>query len=1175
MGSNSRSKRIADKMIVWLRSYAAANIDSLQIDEQGSFPPHVFLDLGNQGFFGIHVSHQYGGLELQTSDKLRLIEQVAAIDLTLALVLIESIQGAHTLEKYATKSMKELYLPQVAAGRIFTAGAMTESEAGSNPRAMKSVAVFDGNAWLLHGSKRWVGLGSSAAVTAIYVNQVDPEHNWQGMTAFLVPQGTKGLSIGPDAPMMGLRGFSRNTIHMDDLKVTHDHLLGQPGEGMEIAQDNMMYVRLFLAAAAIGAMKRSIQLMLRYAQRRIIATGLLLDNPVTLVHLSEMTAVVTAIDNFVSVIAHFCDENASIVPEESLVVSKVLGAEYLDWIVDRLVQMLGARGYEEASGVSKMYRDARAFRVFEGPTEALNMYVGSRALVKNPMLEAFVSETLQQKQLFLDMQSVVDRISHYALAQKQTLFDKPFVAVYWIQALVGEVISYGLLMAGLTYQLQQQQSKDLDRAYKWVKDKYDLVVQKALGFSLGEEVLMPTNDLQDLVANYSKSIGSVEQVRQSDGKSVDHLLKAIQEVEPNSCCLEMKHKLFLNSLWHPEEEDQSSAVFTDIVSQEAILQLSHNKMRHKAFPELCVHQIFSAQVALRPDSIALVYQDKHLSYSELERQSNQVANALIAAGISGDKLVAIYVERSIEMIVGLLGILKSGGVYLPLDYNYPEKNLTFMFEDSGAEMLLAQRKLAADVSFDAKKIIVLEDVLEDPAANDEPVLSTVSLDNIGYVMYTSGSTGYPKGVKLPHRALSNLIYWHLHQIKGKRNVLQFATLNFDMSFIEIFSAFGSGGTLTLISEQDRLDLFEFARIVKSQAIQHLVVPVPFLKSLAEAHLDTDYFQSLKEVIVAGEQLVITPAILSFFKQIKACKLMNYYGPAETHVVTSFTYPNDKSNWPDYAPIGQAIYNTKILVLNDEQQLLPTGSAGEIYVGGAALASGYINRSELTHERFIPDPWGETPNALLYRTGDFGKYLDDGQLVYLGRKDEQVKIRGFRIELQEIELHLIKHPAVKEVAVITKKSVLLDKHLEAFIVTDSEVNNSFIDDIFSFLREHLPSHMLPSKFNIIKHMPWTNSGKINRNALEELECPVTYSIDSIAEPDTETEKELVGLMEDIFELKLGTNSSFISVGGNSLLAMHIVSALRDKFAVEIPAHSILSAPTIAHTAKRIDDLLLVD
>jgi len=415
----------------------------------------------------------------------------------------------------------------------------------------------------------------------------------------------------------------------------------------------------------------------------------------------------------------------------------------------------------------------------------------------------------------------------------------------------------------------------------------------------------------------------------------------------------------------------------------------------------------------------------------------------------------------------------------------------------------------------------------------------------------------------------------LHQIKGKRNVLQFATLNFDMSFIEIFSAFGSGGTLTLISEQDRLDLFEFSRIVKSQAIQHLVVPVPFLKRLAEARLDADYFQSLKEVIVAGEQLVITPAILSFFKQINTCKLMNYYGPAETHVVTSFTYPNDKSNWPDYAPIGQAIYNTKILVLNDDQQLLPTGSAGEIYIGGAALASGYINRSELTHERFISDPWGETPDALLYRTGDFGKYLDDGQLVYLGRKDEQVKIRGFRVELQEIELHLIKHPAVKEAAVITKKSVLLDKHLEAFIVTDSEVNNSFIDDIFSFLREQLPSHMLPSKFNIVKNMPWTNSGKINRNALEELECPVTYSIDSIAEPDTETEKELVSLMEDIFDLKLGTNSSFISVGGNSLLAMHIVSALRDKFSVEIPAHSILSAPTIAHTAKRIEELLLVD
>ncbi|HVT63287.1 MAG TPA: non-ribosomal peptide synthetase, partial [Legionellaceae bacterium] len=588
--------------------------------------------------------------------------------------------------------------------------------------------------------------------------------------------------------------------------------------------------------------------------------------------------------------------------------------------------------------------------------------------------------------------------------------------------------------------------------------------------------------------------------------------------------------------------------------------------------DLCVHQLFEKIADTYPNQIAITWHNKTLTYAQLNQQANQIAHFLINEGVVENQLIAIYIDRSIEMIVGLLGSMKSGGAYLPLDYNYPEKNLKFMFEDSGAAYLLTQRKFINDIPFETKKIIFIEDVLENIFLNNTNPTISYSLDSLCYVLYTSGSTGYPKGVMLPHKSLTNLMCWHLDKVRGVRNVLQFTTLNFDMSFMEIFSAFCSGGTLTLISEQERLDLFGVARIIQQNKIQQLMIPVAFLKSLTETSIDKAYFKSLCEIIVAGEQLIITPAILKFFEHLNTCRLWNYYGPAESHVVTSYEYPEDTSLWPDYAPIGQPINNTKILILDDEKQLLPAGGIGEIYIGGVALANGYINRNELTHEKFILDPWGNQTTDRLYQTGDFGKYLPNNNIVYLGRKDEQVKIRGFRIELQEIELHLTKHPAIKEAVVIAKKSVFQDKHLEAFIVTDNEIHAYFIDELYTFLQERLSPHMLPSKFNFIKQMPLTNSGKINRNVLEEYESTISYSIDNIIEPSTEIEREVIGILEAIFKLKIGINYSFIAIGGNSLLAMQIVSILRDKFNVEIPAHSILSAPTIGHIAKHIDSLI---
>ncbi|CDZ79377.1 Gramicidin S synthase II [Legionella massiliensis] len=1153
----SQSREIADTLINWLRDYAPTQIDSNLADAQGSFPPHVFMDLAREGFFGMHVSRQYGGLELKLFDMLRVIEQLGAIDLTLSTILIEVIQGAHTLENYASQSMKNQYLTKLAKGGLFTSGAMTEAEAGSNPRAMKSMAVpHQEGKWLLRGSKRWVGMANSAELIAIYVQQFDANNSWVGMSGFLVPRNTPGLHIGAASPTMGLRGFSKHTIYLEDIEVTPENLLGESGQGMEIAQDNMMYIRLCLAAASIGSMKRCIQLMSRFAERRRVVTGLLIDNPVTLVRLSEMTAIVEALDNVVFSTASFYDDEPDLVPEEAFVVAKILGSEYLGEITDQLVQLLGARGYEEGSGVSQYFRDARVFRIFEGPTEALNMYLGSRVLDMNSKLEHFISKLLNQEALFEEINRTISQVKAKCF-RRNALGNKQFSKEYWCQALVGEVMTYGLLLAFTDYQFTKTNSSKLYRASLWARYKYYEIVNKALNTTLGERVLIQQSELHGIVSDYSQTIGNIEQVRQSQDVAIDDYLK----IKDNHFALKEERSMV------------SHNPLTDIESYDDIAIAKIEHIDTVPLPNAYVHQLFESKAVQAPDAVALVNGDEQMSYHALNANANQVAHFLINKGFGANTMVGLYLERSSEMIIGLLGILKAGSAYLPLDSNYPGKSLQYMFENSGAEVVLTHRALENKLPFTAKNVFFIEDILGLASAefDTNPQLN-VDLDSLGYLIYTSGSTGKPKGVMLPNRALTNLMSWHFEQISEKRNVLQFTTLSFDMSFIEIFSALGSGGTLVLLSEEERLDPWKLSNLVKQHSIQQLVLPVSFLKVLTSTPIDRSHFNSLKEVIVAGEQLTINPAILSFFTNHTSCKLLNYYGPAETHVVTAFTFPEKTSDWPDYPPIGRPIFNTEILLLDESKQPVMPGESGEVYIRGVSLAKGYINQSELTKDKFILDPLSEEEGARLYKTGDMARFLPDGNLVFLGRKDEQLKVRGFRVEPQEIELELVKYPGVREAGVIARKGFDAVCHLEAFIVLEEDSDEKVVNLIYSFLQERLLPHMVPSVINLIDQMPLTDSGKIDRKKLEKYNKPIAYSLNKIEEPSTTTEKDMLEIMETIFKFPIGINHSFTSIGGNSLLAMHIVTMLKEKFAVELPAYTLLSDAKISETAKRIDGLL---
>jgi amino acid adenylation domain-containing protein len=458
-----------------------------------------------------------------------------------------------------------------------------------------------------------------------------------------------------------------------------------------------------------------------------------------------------------------------------------------------------------------------------------------------------------------------------------------------------------------------------------------------------------------------------------------------------------------------------------------------------------IHRLFEFQVEQTPTAKAVVFGSQQLTYQELNERANQLAHHLINLGVGSDALVGICVERALEMVIGVLGILKAGGAYVPLDPAYPKERLAFMLEDARVPVLLTQAHLAESLPEHQSHSICLDADWELIAQQSQENLCTVvTPDNLAYVIYTSGSTGTPKGVAMCHRPLTNLLHWQLENstVSHGAKTLQFAPISFDVSFQEMFSTWCSGGTLVLISEEVRRDAVALLDFITQESINRLFLPFVALQQLAEvADTHETVATNLCEVVTAGEQLQITRQIVNWFAKLKNCTLHNHYGPSETHVVTAFTLTGTPESWPALPPIGCPITNTQIYLLDAQMQPVAAGTPGELYIAGIALARGYVNRPDLTAERFIPNPLNIYPSDRLYKTGDLARYLPDGNIEYLGRIDHQVKIRGYRIELGEIEAALWQHPAVREAAVVAREDVPGDKRLVAYLVQNPQYEGS--------------------------------------------------------------------------------------------------------------------------------------
>ncbi|QSQ25383.1 amino acid adenylation domain-containing protein [Pyxidicoccus parkwayensis] len=630
-------------------------------------------------------------------------------------------------------------------------------------------------------------------------------------------------------------------------------------------------------------------------------------------------------------------------------------------------------------------------------------------------------------------------------------------------------------------------------------------------------------------------------------------------------------RLLEGVLAHPERKLALLPLLTEAEQHQVLREWNDTALPYPTVPT--VHALFEATASRTPDAIAASFGDSRLTYAELNRRANQLAHHLRALGVRPDERVGICVQRSLDLPIAVLATLKAGGAYVPLDPAYPPERLAAMLEASGARVLLTQRHLQDVLPPGSATRLVLDSDSDSfahlPETNPPPSSGPSSLT---YVIFTSGSTGVPKGVAMHHASLVNLIHFQCQSSSvPSGTTLQFSAFSFDVSFQEMLATWAGGGELVLISEDVRRDAHALLQLMDSRGVQRIFLPFVALQNLAEvSEQDSLVPRHLKEIITAGEQLRMTPALRLLMKRLPGAVLHNQYGPTETHLASLCVLSGDADSWPDLPLIGTPIANASIHLLDSHLQPVPVGVPGELYIGGLQVARGYWGRPDLTVERFLPDPFSTRPGARMYRTGDWARYRPDGAIEFLGRRDAQVKVRGFRIELGEIEAALARHPSVRDCVVAAREQGPGEKRLVAWVVA-TEGQTAETDALKVFLKERLPEYMVPSAWVHLDAFPLTPSGKVDRKALPTPD--LSGPREDFVPPRTPMEQRVAAIWESLLnQSRVGARDNFFELGGHSLLATQVVSRLRQAFQVEVPVRTLFEAPTVAELAARMEPLV---
>ncbi|WP_218154651.1 non-ribosomal peptide synthetase [Paenibacillus sp. UNC496MF] len=586
-----------------------------------------------------------------------------------------------------------------------------------------------------------------------------------------------------------------------------------------------------------------------------------------------------------------------------------------------------------------------------------------------------------------------------------------------------------------------------------------------------------------------------------------------------------------------------------------------------------IHELFEAQVERTPDRIAVVFEEQQLTYRELNARANQLARMLRKKGVQPDELVGILVDRSLDMVIGVLGVWKAGGAYVPLDPNYPDDRIQYMLSESGANYLLAQQEPLKRLSF-AGQVVRLDN---GPAEQEETTnLSSVTKpQHLAYAMFTSGTTGKPKAAMIEHGNLQNMIYaWEklyrldLHAV----NVLQMASFSFDVFICDLGRSLPYGGKMVICPSEIALEPETVYNLVLKHGINILdgtpAVMLPMMKYIEAHRLDTSM---LHWIMMGADRAPASDFMELYAKYGSKTRILNCYGATEACVDSSYyeadgTWSGENSLTSRNAPIGKPLGNIKYYITDANQCLQPIGIPGELYIGGAGVGRGYLNRPELTSERFVPNPF--VPGELMYKTGDLVRWLQDGNVEYLGRIDHQVKVRGFRIELGEIEAQLALIEEVKEAAVIASENEEGQNELCAYVVSETELS---VAQLRAALSRTLPGYMIPTYFVQLTELPLTPNGKIDRQALPAPDGNLSTGVEYAA-PRNETEQTLAEIWQDVLNIEqVGINDHFFELGGHSLKAITLVTRIHKQLQVETPLFEVFRSPILHELAASIEAL----
>ncbi|MDR3401279.1 MAG: amino acid adenylation domain-containing protein [Chthoniobacter sp.] len=632
--------------------------------------------------------------------------------------------------------------------------------------------------------------------------------------------------------------------------------------------------------------------------------------------------------------------------------------------------------------------------------------------------------------------------------------------------------------------------------------------------------------------------------------------------------LQHYRQLLISIVKNPESSIANLPMLTAEERQQLLVDWNTTDVDHRCGEFL--HERFEQQVAKTPNEAAVIFGEQSVTYDELNRRANQLAHHLRTAGVGPEMRVGVSMHRSFEMLVAILGVLKAGAGYVPLDPAVPAERLHYMIEDAQLALILTQQRFVETLTPHGVALLPID---TDWAKIDTELGTNLEApafaDSLVYITYTSGSTGKPKGILMTQRPLLNLLGWMLRttDLPPRARTLQFASLSFDVSFQDIFSTWLSGGTLVLISEAQRQDLAGLAGLLDQYQVHRLFLPAVALQQLAEGFCNGNYAcTNLRKIISGSEQIMVTDALRKMFTVLPQCRLHNEYGPSEAHVVTELKMPDDPATWVVRPAVGKPIDNTQMYILDRVGQIVPVGVIGELHIGGVCLARGYLGRAELTAEKFVPNPFSKEPGARMYRTGDQARWLANGDIEFVGRVDHQIKIRGYRVEPSDVEAALEKHEQVREAFVMAREFGPGDKRLVAYLGLDL-AKAPGVSELRGFLATKLPEYMIPSAFVLLEKLPLNANGKVDRKALPAPDSARPELATAYVAPQGGLEEFLAVQWCDLLKLnRVGSRDNFFDLGGNSVMIVQIHHRLKQHLQRDLPLIALFQYPTIDTLAQ---------